>query len=33
MHGDKRKAGVLCTLGGSILLGLFWPIWATFLVG
>ena len=33
MHGDKRKAGVLCTLAGSILLGLFWPIWATFLVG
>lgn len=33
MHGDKHKAGVLCTLGGSIFLGLFWPIWATFLVG
>lgn len=33
MHGDNRRAGVLCTLAGAIILGAFWPIWATDLVG
>ena len=32
MMTDRIKIGVRCTLGGALLLGCFWPIWATFLV-
>lgn len=27
----RNKAGLWCTLGGAVLLGGFWPVWATFL--
>ena len=33
MQGQKPARGVWCTLAGSVLLGLFWPLWATFLIG
>jgi len=32
MHSQNPVRGVWCTIAGSLLLGLFWPIWATFLV-
>ena len=33
MHSERPGRGAWCTVGGGLLLGLFWPIWATFLVG
>jgi len=27
----RNKAGLWCTIGGALLLGGFWPVWATFL--
>lgn len=32
MNSQKLKIGILCTLAGALLLGGFWPIWATALV-
>jgi len=31
MNADKLKAGIWCSVSGAILLGGFWPVWATFL--
>ncbi len=31
MNADKLKAGIWCSVGGAVLLGGFWPVWATFL--
>ena len=31
MNSHRRKIGIICTLIGALLLGGFWPIWATFL--
>ena len=28
MYSDKLKMGTSCTLGGAVLFGVFWPIWA-----
>ena len=28
MNSNKLKMGILCTLGGATLFGVFWPIWA-----
>ena len=29
MNSEKLKLGILCTLVGALLLGGFWPIWAS----
>ncbi len=29
MNSGKLKAGILCTVIGALLLGVFWPIWST----
>ena len=31
MGSGKLRSGLWCTIGGAILLGGFWPVWATFL--
>lgn len=31
MSSQKLKIGIVCTLIGALLLGGFWPIWATYL--
>ncbi len=31
MNAGSLKAGVWCSVGGAVLLGVFWPVWATFL--
>ncbi len=28
----QHRSGMLCTVSGAVLLGGFWPVWATFLV-
>lgn len=32
MLSQRHRLGVICTAIGAILLGVFWPIWSTFLV-
>ncbi len=29
MLTDRRRPGFWCSLGGGVILGLFWPIWAS----
>ncbi len=31
MLSGRRRPGFWCSAGGGVLLGLFWPIWASFL--
>lgn len=31
MLTGKRRSGIWCSLGGGLILGLFWPIWASYL--
>ncbi len=31
MSAGRHKAGVWCSVGGAMILGVFWPVWATFL--
>jgi len=31
MLNDRRRPGFWCSIGGAVILGLFWPIWAAFL--
>ena len=31
MVTGRRRAGIWCSVGGAVLLGLFWPIWAAYL--
>jgi len=31
MNSGKNRAGIWCSVGGAVLLGCFWPVWATFL--
>ncbi|MDH5764885.1 MAG: hypothetical protein OEZ38_02625 [Gammaproteobacteria bacterium] len=31
MNTNKFKLGLYCTLGGALILGVFWPIWSTHL--
>lgn len=33
LSGDKQKPGVICTVAGAIILGVLFPVWATFIVG
>lgn len=32
MHTGKYKAGIICTVTGAAIFGIFWPIWATFML-
>ncbi|MCW8855059.1 MAG: hypothetical protein OQK76_01010 [Gammaproteobacteria bacterium] len=32
MNTRKSRSGLYCTLGGALILGLFWPIWSTDMV-
>ena len=32
MNTSKSRLGIYCTLGGALMLGLFWPIWSTGIV-
>ena len=32
MHSEKPRRGVICTSTGAVILGLFWPVWATFML-
>ena len=32
MSGERRQLGVVCTVTGALVLGLFMPVWSTFLV-
>ena len=31
MINGRRRPGVWCSVGGGAILGLFWPVWATYL--
>jgi len=31
MNTGKHKAGSWCSVSGAVILGVFWPVWATFL--
>lgn len=31
MDSPKHRLGIFCTLFGAFLLGVFWPVWGTFL--
>ena len=31
MLTGRRRPGLWCSIGGGVILGLFWPVWATFL--
>ena len=31
MRAEKNRIGIWCSVGGAVLLGGFWPVWATFL--
>ena len=32
MVTQRTRLGVICTVAGAIMLGVFWPVWSTFLV-
>ncbi len=32
MSGEKQRTGMICTVSGAIILGLFLPIWSTYMV-
>jgi len=32
MHSGKARWGLICTIIGSVILGLFWPVWSTFML-
>ena len=33
MRSGNLRGGLICTVLGSVILGLFWPVWSTFMLG